>query len=243
MITRKILLFILLMCLAVQLVVARPALDAESTIRRGGSSGGKGGGGGSRGGSGSSSGGKGGSGSSSGGKGGSGSTAPKNSPSSNSGGRTVAGSGTRPYVGGKYYPGGATVPFAAGANTARGLSPVFIAPFALGALWPGLWLAGAYGYYYPHPIIYQNETRNVTCLCTDHQECGCDDNTDDDYINNLPSNITRTTTVNGTEYLLINGTLENGTTASGGSDSSAIVNRVSPAVLLISIVFAFELLL
>ncbi|KAJ8100945.1 hypothetical protein POJ06DRAFT_84647 [Lipomyces tetrasporus] len=240
MIMRNILIFVLLMCFAAQLVVARPAVDAESTIRRGGSSGGKGGGGGG------SRGGKGGSGSSSGGKGGSGSPAPKNSPSSNSGGRTAAGSGTRPYVGGKYYPGGATVPYTAGAKTAGGLSPVFVAPFALGALWPGLWLAGAYGYYYPHTIIYQGETRNATCLCTEYQTCGCDENTEDDYIKNLPSNITRTTTVNGTEYLLINGTLENGTTASGGSDSSATILRMSPAgmaSLLVSVVFAFELLL
>ncbi|KAK9316802.1 hypothetical protein V1522DRAFT_22633 [Lipomyces starkeyi] len=248
MIVRRTLLFILLIAFAAQLVVARSGLGAETASqfwkRRGGSSGGKGGrsGGGSSGGKGGNSG----SGSSSGGRG-----APKNSPSSNNGGRTVSGSGSNPYIGGKYYPGGATVPYTAGARTASGLSPVFIAPLAVGSLWPGLWLGGAYGYYYPHPIVYHNATRDVTCLCTEYEECGCDENTDSLYIDNLPSNITKTTTVNGTDYLLINGTLENATTASGGSDgynSSARVLRAPSAGLtgwavLVSLFFAFELVL
>ncbi|KAK9359420.1 glycine-rich protein [Lipomyces starkeyi] len=267
MIVRRTLLFILLIAFAAQLVVARSGLGAETASqfwkRRGGSSGGSGGrsGGGSSGGKG----GNRGSGSSSGGSGGMiGSNmytlserstdigiAPKNSPSSNNGGRTVSGSGSNPYIGGKYYPGGATVPYTAGARTASGLSPVFIAPLAVGSLWPGLWLGGAYGYYYPHPIVYHNATRDVTCLCTEYEECGCDENTDSLYIDNLPSNITKTTAVNGTGYLLINGTLENATTASGGSDgynSSARVLRAQSAGLtgwavLVSLIFAFELVL
>ncbi|KAK9374578.1 uncharacterized protein V1513DRAFT_464562 [Lipomyces chichibuensis] len=248
MIARKTLLFILLIAFAAQLVVARSGLDAETASqfrkRRGGSFGGMGGRS-----SGGSSGGKGGnrgSGSGSGGR-----NAPKSSPSSNNGGWTVSGSGSNPYVGGKYYPGGATVPYTAGGRTASGLSPVFIAPLALGSLWPGLWLVGAYGYYYPHPIVYHNATRTVTCLCTEYEECGCDDNTDSVYIDNLPSNITKTTTVNGTEYLLINGTLESATTASGGNDgfySSARILRAPCAGLtglavLVSLIIAFELAL
>jgi len=55
------------------------------------------------------------------------------------------------------------------------------------------------------------------------RECGCDNNTESAYLSSVANNATvsRVADVNGTSTLLINGTLENGTTASGGSDSGA----------------------
>jgi len=55
----------------------------------------------------------------------------------------------------------------------------------------------------------------VECLCEQYQECGCDDNGDTAYLSDLVAlNQTNTTAfaiVNGTQTLLVNGTLANGT--------------------------------
>jgi hypothetical protein len=103
------------------------------------------------------------------------------------------------------------------------------------AFFPGIWLYGAYMYPYSHPYGFynsssrRNETKKVNCLCQQYSVCGCDDNDDKSYLSsvvgngtNLNSTLIRAATVNGTDQLFLNGTLPNGTTASGGSDSAAM---------------------
>ncbi|KAK3341327.1 hypothetical protein B0T25DRAFT_522663 [Lasiosphaeria hispida] len=197
--------------------------DTESTEelwkRRGG------GGGGGRGGS-SSSGGSSSGGSSGGGRG---------SSSSTAGGRTTTGSGPAPaYGGGKYYGGGSQTPYKAGSPSPSGIAP-FLLIGGIGALafWPGLWLHGAYMYPYHHPYSYYNsttkanETKPVTCACDEYAVCGCDENSDTQYINDLIGNgsypalnntLITVAKVNNTDTILINGTLPNGTTAAGGDE-------------------------
>lgn len=212
----------------------------------GGGSGGKGGSsgsssGGSRSGSGSSSSGSssGSSSSSSSGKTGSssssGSSSGKGSTSSSTGGRTTTGSGAAPsYGGGRYYGGGTTVPYRSGARTTGGISPLpFVFAGTALAFWPGLWYHPAYIYPYANPWYYhnattdKNETKPVKCGCDQYQECGCDDNNSTDYINSVLGNgsysqlnqsLVTVANVNGTDTILVNGTLPNGTTASGGTD-------------------------
>lgn len=195
----------------------------------------KGGGGGRSSGGASSSGGKGGS-SSSGGGG-------RYSSSSNSGGRTVSGSGTKPAYGNRY-AGGATVPYTAGSNTpTRGIAP-YALPIAAVAFFPGLWLfpvfAYPYGYGYNWYANGRNHTSNVTCLCEQYSECGCDPDGDStalaqELTNNgsssdgAPVNSSTVRTIdyaNGTTISYINGTLDNGTTAAGGTDPSSPATKV-----------------
>ncbi|KAF7871491.1 hypothetical protein EAF04_003598 [Stromatinia cepivora] len=215
----------------------------------GGGGGGRGGGGGSSGG-----GGKGGgssSSSSSSGRGG------VTSSSSSAGGATRAGSGPRPaYGGGRYYGGGATTPYSAGGRSPLGIAPLFLGLGVL-SIYPGLWLYGAYSYPYHNTYTFRNhsatrnttnttsaslatrqdpdttgvnETRPVTCLCAAYSVCGCDDNGDTTFLDELIGDgnyaalnktLVNVADVNGTTTILINGTLPNGTTASGGTDSAA----------------------
>lgn len=60
--------------------------------------------------------------------------------------------------------------------------------------------------------------------------CGCEDNNNTDYINSVLGNgsynslnksLVTVAMVNGTNTILINGTLPNGTTASGGTESAS----------------------
>ncbi|TKA78337.1 hypothetical protein B0A55_03614 [Friedmanniomyces simplex] len=199
--------------------------DASKELfkRKGGGGGHGSSGGGSSGGS---SGGKGGSTSSSGS---SGSRSGASASTSNTGGRTSAGSGVTPsFGGGRYYGGGAAAPYTAGSRSPGGVAPYLLAGGAL-AFFPGIWLYGAYAYPYYGAHTYhnntdnQNETRPIQCYCAQYAECGCDNNTDSSYLNSVANNntVSRVADVNGTETLLINGTLENGTTASGGTSSAA----------------------
>ncbi|KAF3806680.1 hypothetical protein GCG54_00000046 [Colletotrichum gloeosporioides] len=165
-----------------------------------------------------------------------------------SGGSTKTGSGPAPAYGGSY-GGGAKVPYAAGAS--RG--PGSIAPFLLIggglAFWPGLWLAGAHMYPYSHPYRFynqsarENQTKPIMCGCADHQPCACDENNSTEYMNALLGNgsyqglnqsVVTKGIYNNTDTILINGTLPNGTTASGGSDdvgtTSAAFRAVSEAL-------------
>jgi len=190
----------------------------------GGGGGGKGGGGGVSSGSSSSGSRSGSSSSSSSSSGSGGRSSGLGSSTSNTGGRTVSGSGARPAYGGSY-AGGAAVPYRAGSTARGGIAPYFIGGAALGVL-PGLWLYGAYAYPYGHAYPYhndttnRNETANVTCLCGQYSTCGCDNNTEYSYLSAVANNysISRVTDINGTT-LVINGTLENGTTASGGTET------------------------
>ncbi|KAL5113809.1 hypothetical protein ACEQ8H_008310 [Pleosporales sp. CAS-2024a] len=75
-----------------------------------------------------------------------------------------------------------------------------------------------------------NETLPVVCLCQQYSVCGCDENTDSAYIDDLVGNgsyaalnktLITVSDVNNTKTLVLNGTLPNGTTAPGGTDDSA----------------------
>ena len=217
----------------------------------------KGGGGGRSGGGGSSSGGSSGgssSGGRTGGSSGSGSTRPNGqpysfSPASAAGGRTTGGSGT-PKQYGNRYGGGAVVPYTAGGRSPTlGRAPFFIGAGAL-LFFPGIWLySSVYAYPYGYPYSWrdndgQNRTSNVTCLCQRYQVCGCDPDNNSTFLTQqvtngsttpiAPVNTSTVRTVtfdNGTTSTYINGSLANGTTASGGTDPSD-ESQVSPAVRL-----------
>ncbi|KAH8743881.1 hypothetical protein F5883DRAFT_662724, partial [Diaporthe sp. PMI_573] len=158
------------------------------------------------------------------------------SSTSTTGGRTITGSGPAPqYGGGRYYGGGTTVPYRSGSRSTGGIVPfVLVGGLASYAFWPGVWLHPPYLYPYVHPWTYrnqssnQNETRPVTCACEPDMVCGCDDNPNQTYIDSVIGNgsfksLNRSLVaighVNGTETILLNGTLPNGTTASSGTES------------------------
>jgi len=72
-----------------------------------------------------------------------------------------------------------------------------------------------------------NMSLPVTCLCQEYQVCGCDENDDQMYLKDLVGNgsyaalnktLVTVSDVNGTQTLVLNGSLPNGTTAPGGSD-------------------------
>jgi len=139
--------------------------------------------------------------------------------------RSVGATTPRSYGGGSSYAGGSTVGYSAGQRSPAGLTPYFLGGAALG-FFPGLWLYGAYAYPYNHRVPLHNNTSNsnttypVLCLCEQYDPCGCDDNTNTTYVDSLTSdgtvqgldtNVAKLTNINGTETLVINGTLSNGT--------------------------------
>jgi len=139
------------------------------------------------------------------------------------------------YGGGRYYGGGSSSAYSAGARSPLGVAPFFIGGAALG-FFPGLWLYGAYAYPYSHPYNFRNNTANqnqtlpVECLCQQYSACGCDDNSNSTYIDDLIGNgsladmddtLVKVAVVNGTKTLVINGTLPNGTDASTSAAGSS----------------------
>jgi hypothetical protein len=184
-----------------------------------------------------------------------GSSGSRTSGSSNIGGSTRSGSGpTRAYGRGGYYGGGASVPFSAGSKTPKGLvAGALIAPALVLAIMPGIWLYSVYPYYYNNPYRFYNRTATnntrttrdlvgrqettganqtlpVVCLCQENAVCGCDENTDQSYIDDLIGNgsyaalnktLVTVSDVNGTRTLVLNGSLPRGTTAPGGVDDAA----------------------
>ncbi|KAL8766139.1 MAG: hypothetical protein Q9209_006979 [Squamulea sp. 1 TL-2023] len=158
------------------------------------------------------------------------------------------GSAAKPsYGGGKYYGGGSTSSYRAGARSPRGLLPVAIGLGAATIIFPGIWLYGAYNYPYTHGYSYRNRTRRanntedrllrrqddqnvtlpVTCLCAMYSACGCDDNDDQSYLDsvigdgtNLNASLVHIGPVNGTEIIALNGTLPNSTDSESESDTS-----------------------
>lgn len=139
------------------------------------------------------------------------------------------------FGGGRYYGGGATTPYRSGGRSPAGLVPYAIGFGALG-IFPGLWLAGAYGYNFNHPYRFRNssnanrnESLPVVCLCEEYRACGCDDDGNTTYIDELVGNgsasdqdptLVHVGNVNGTKSVVINGTLPNGTDGSSGSSTS-----------------------
>ncbi|EUC30080.1 hypothetical protein COCCADRAFT_104822 [Bipolaris zeicola 26-R-13] len=176
---------------------------------------------------------------------------------SSSGGSSSGGSGSSSSGGGRgrYYGGGAAVPYSAGKKTPKGLSPgLLLAPAAILLIMPGLWLYSVYPYHYSNPYRFynqsatddddndrkrslwtrqtqgRNETLPVMCLCQEFSVCGCDENDDQQYLDDLVGNgsyaalnksLITVSDVNGTKTLVLNGTLPNGTTAPGGEGAAA----------------------
>ncbi|KAJ4128286.1 hypothetical protein NW754_002278 [Fusarium falciforme] len=191
--------------------------EHELFKRRGGGGGGRGGGGG---------------GSQSGSRSGGSSSSFKNnggsSRTSNVGGGSRGGSGPQPnFAGGRYYPGGAVAPYRSGNRSpGGGILPFVLVGSAL-AFWPGVWLYGAYMYPYTHQYHFHNDTsdrdeiRDVVCGCGQYEVCGCDDNNDTAYYDQLIGNgswealnksVVTVAEYKGKMAILINGTLPNGTT-------------------------------
>jgi hypothetical protein len=127
---------------------------------------------------------------------------------------------------GGVYGGGAALPFFAGGRTGRGLNPYALVPIAGLGFFAGSWLYPAYVYRYSQPYTFYNaslganQTEPVLCLCQQYSECGCDDNPDPTYMNTIigtgdPTTWNQTLVqagmVNGTQSIVINGTLQNGT--------------------------------
>ncbi|KAF2222541.1 hypothetical protein BDZ85DRAFT_129181 [Elsinoe ampelina] len=164
-------------------------------------------------------------------------TSARTGSGSNVGGSTSRGSGPAPsYGGGRYYGGGAAVPYSAGVASPRArINPLFIAAPALA--FGGLWAYGAFAYPYSSPYSFRNVSRNnatnesipVQCWCGQYQSCGCDDNGDRSYLDGIVGNgtglnqtLARVVDLNGTQTLVINGSLPNGTTAPGGTDDDVV---------------------
>lgn len=238
-----------------RVVPASEIVSPDHTLerRKGGGGRGAGSSGGSSGSSGSSSGGRSGSsGSSSSGR----TSTTSNSGGSTSAGSGPA----RSFGGGQYYGGGASVPYSAGRNTPKGLRPgLLLAPAAILLIMPGLWLYSVYPYHYNNPYRFynqsatdndnndkrslwarqtqgsngtqgRNETLPVICLCQEYSVCGCDENDNQQYLDDLVGNgsyaalnktLVTVSDVNGTKTLVLNGTLPNGTTAPGGEGAAA----------------------
>lgn len=187
-----------------------PTGDELWKRRGGGGGGGRGGGGGGRGG--------GGGGGSGGGRGG-------GSPRPGQPGFAGAGA-PRAFGGGKFYGGGGAAPYRSGSRTPiAGIGALFLIGGAL-AFWPGMWLYGAHSYRYDEDYRFHNETTDedeklpVICACAPYNPCGCEENNDTEYMQDLVGtgaydqlNHSQVTVaeVNGTKTLLINGTLPNGT--------------------------------
>jgi hypothetical protein len=79
------------------------------------------------------------------------------SAGSNSGGATRQGSGVQPtFGGGRYYGGGSTVPYTAGARSPLGIAPILIGTAVLVSI--GSWHNNDYYYPYNHPYTFHNST-------------------------------------------------------------------------------------
>jgi hypothetical protein len=156
---------------------------------------------------------------------------PNARPGSTAGGSSRAGSGPQPaYGGGRFYGGGASSPYRAGGTSRGGIAPYALLGGAALAFWPGLWLSSAYLYSYPHAYRYHNDTtdedeeKEVLCGCAEDAVCSCDENNStlrelvgDGTYEGLNKSVINVATENGTEYLLINGSLPTGTTVKNES--------------------------
>jgi len=146
------------------------------------------------------------------------------------------------YGGGRYYGGGSTSAYRAGSRSPLGLAPYALAGAGL-AIFPGLWLYGAYAYNFQHPYYYHNasnttdsnnESLPVTCLCDQYSACGCDDDGNTSYIDSLlgdgtassqSQSLVRIGNVNGSKTVVINGTLPNGTDDSTSTTTNGALSQ------------------
>lgn len=83
-----------------------------------------------------------------------------------------------------------------------------------------------------------SQTKNVTCLCAMYSECGCDDNGNSTFLDSiigdgsyaaLNKSLVDVADINGTSTIVLNGTLPNGTTTSGGTEDANAGNRMIEA--------------
>jgi hypothetical protein len=92
-----------------------------------------------------------------------------------------------------------------------------------------------YGFY--NQTAGKNQTKSVLCLCQEYTDCGCDDNGNSTFLESLVGDgnpatlnqtIVRVANINGTDTIVLNGTLPNGTARvtsgalGGGMDCSWI---------------------
>jgi hypothetical protein len=66
-----------------------------------------------------------------------------------------------------------------------------------------------------------NSSDPVLCICENYQPCGCDNSANSSYT--LPSDV-EFAVINGTDYALVNGTLENSTTVTYPPSNATIDN-------------------
>lgn len=177
---------------------------------------------------------------SSGGRGSSGGSSSGGSSSGgSSGGTRVGTSGVTPAYGrGVYYGGGAKAPYRTGGRSSGGITPLYLgAGLAFGLT--GLWLYSVYSYPYSRPWTYYNQTANanqtkpVQCLCQEYSECGCDENEDDSFKNEilgtgayaqLNKTLVSVADINGTSTIILNGTLPNGTIVDESTEESGALS-------------------
>lgn len=145
------------------------------------------------------------------------------------------------------------MPYTAGSRSpTRGFAP-FLLPVTALAFFPALWLYPVYAYPYGGYGGYhwlgddgRNRTANVTCLCQQYSVCGCDPGQDNETVlvqqltdgrgSGAPVNTSQVRIVDfgdGNTTAYINGTLDNGTTASGGTEPSN-ESQISAAVQLMA---------
>lgn len=136
--------------------------------------------------------------------------------------------------GGRYYGGGSTSAYQAGLRSPSGLAPHAVARAGT-AIFPSLWLYGAYAYNFNHPYHFHNASnitdsayRLVTCLCQQYNACGCDDDGSTSYLDTLledgkassgNDSLIHIGIVSGSRAVIINGTLPNGSDGSLSSES------------------------
>jgi hypothetical protein len=89
-------------------------------------------------------------------------------------------------------------------------------------------------YYYPYSAPYSfyntsagaNQTKQVLCLCQEYTACGCDDNSNATFMNSVigdgnpaqfNTSLVRVSAVNGSDTIVLNGTLLNGTETTSGA--------------------------
>jgi hypothetical protein len=75
----------------------------------------------------------------------------------------------------------------------------------------------------------EQEEKPVTCLCAAYSVCGCDDPGNSTFLDSLigdgdysklNQSVVTVADINGTSTIVLNGTLPNGTTASGGTEDA-----------------------
>ena len=131
------------------------------------------------------------------------------------------------------------MPYTAGARSPSLITPI-LAGAAVGLTFASLVALASYPFYlYPWPQPYTffnatanaNQTDNVICGCRMYGVCGCDYTNDTAYLESIIGNgsvaamnssLVAVALYEGSQTILIDGSLPNGTTAAGGSDDAGM---------------------